>query len=63
MQAAAFKVVCPYEIGDEIITENSGIQVITDIVTIHSLKTGRAEFQYELNNSGQYVKFRRSENE
>lgn len=62
MQKAAFLAHCPYEIGDKLeiamidgmaITEYPGslgnaLMTITDIITQHSLKSGRVTFIYEL---------------
>lgn len=57
MMQAQFKVRCPFQINDRVVLVNNQTAVITDILTIHSLKTGNTEFQYELDNSGRYVKF------
>ena len=57
MIQAKFNVRCPYQLNDKVILENEQTAVITDIMTVYSLKSGKAEFQYELNNSGQYVRF------
>lgn len=51
MQKAAFMVVCPFELGDSILKEGTS-KTITDILTVHSLKTGQVVFLYELDNSG-----------
>ena len=51
MQKAAFMAVCPFELGDSILKEGTS-KTITDILTVHSLKTGRVVFLYELDNSG-----------
>lgn len=65
MKKAGFAAVSPFEIGDRI--QCGGKQtVITDILTIHSFKTGRVSFQYEFDNSGKYQQisgqFRRAGN-
>lgn len=51
MQQAAFMAICPFELGDSIL-KNGTCKTITDILTVHSLKTGRVAFLYELDNSG-----------
>lgn len=62
MQAAVFKAHCPYELGDRVevalvdgmaITgyprhAGTALMQITDILTIHSLKTNTVTFLYEL---------------
>jgi len=45
MQKAAFMAVCPFELGDSILKEGTS-KTITDILTVHSLKTGRVVFLY-----------------
>jgi len=55
MQKAAFMAVCPFELGDSILKEGTS-KTITDILTVHSLKTGRVVFLYELDNSGHQEK-------
>lgn len=77
MKMAAFKVVCPLEIGDKVaIKEMQGkekeayylpdgaivvlqsntvaVHTITDIATLHFLKSGEVSFMYELDGSGRY---------
>lgn len=46
MQLAAFKAVCPFEIGDTVI-DRDGSRVITDILAVHSIKTGTVRFMFE----------------
>ena len=58
MKYAAFKAVCPYEIGDKIKViqeEREEVHTITDIVCMHYLKTGAVQFLFELDNSGKLV--------
>ncbi len=69
MQMAVFNARCPYEIGDRIkvlkpATEdrrrNGEIYMIefaaiTDIACTHFLKTGKVQFMYELDGSGEYI--------
>ena len=74
MKMAAFNAVCPYEIGDKIVTlpktaavgptemvlnlgmlQGAAIHTITDIACTHYIKTGKIEFTFELNNSGEYI--------
>lgn len=62
MNVAAFNAVCPFEIGDKVIFNSGDINVkdihtITDIMTVHKLKSGTVEFLYELDNDRRYVKF------
>lgn len=55
MQVAVFNAKCPFEIGDRIEDRRTGaVRTITDIACIHYIKTGKVEFRYELNGSGQY---------
>ena len=57
MQKAAFMAVCPFELGDTILKD--GIRkTVTDILTVHSLKTGQVVFLYELGNSGHQEQIR-----
>lgn len=51
MRKAAFMAVCPFELGDSIL-KNGTRKTITDILVVHSLKTGQVIFLYELDNSG-----------
>lgn len=53
MQKAGFVAVCPFEIGD-VLVFGSRVEKITDILAIHSLKTGKVNFRYEFNGSGEY---------
>jgi len=51
MQKIAFKVKCPYEIGDRVQFEKCGnkkVMEVTDIITEVSAKTGRITFILEL---------------
>lgn len=55
MQVAAFNAKCPFEIGDRIEDRRTGaVRTITDIACIHYIKTGKVEFRYEFDGSGQY---------
>lgn len=51
MQKAGFIATCPFELGD-CIQQGDTWAVITDIIAVHSLKTGQVHFLFELNNSG-----------
>lgn len=68
MKFAAFNATCPYEIGDKIVIRHidpvcaipsiatrDEVRTITDISCTHYLKTGKIEFRYELDNSGEYI--------
>lgn len=58
MRIAAFRAMCPYEIGDKIKTRQNGreeVHTITDIVCAHYLKSNQVEFLFELDNSGRLV--------
>lgn len=57
MQKAAFMAVCPFELGDTILKDNTR-KTVTDILTVHSLKTGQVVFLYELDNSGHQERIR-----
>ena len=57
MKYAEFNAVCPFEIGDEVMVQGKGAAIITDILCIHSIKTGLVEFRYEFNESGKYFIF------
>lgn len=57
MQVAEFQAQCPYEVGDKIVLADHTLAEITDIVITYSFKRNKSEFRYELNNSGQYVRF------
>lgn len=49
MQIAEFKGFCPYEIGDKVILQTFGyIKTIRDIRTIHYLKSGKTEFEFQM---------------
>lgn len=76
MKMAAFRVICPLEIGDTVFVADGKKEAfyvrqqekprqitivgpvsahkVTDIATIHYLKTGKASFTYELDGSGEY---------
>ena len=52
----AFNARCPFEIGDKVVVDKAiGYVTITDIICIHFLKSGKIEFRYEFNESGNYV--------
>lgn len=56
MKHAVFNAYCPFEIGDKVIIGETGEKVtITDIIAIHSVKTGVVKFAYEFNNDGRMV--------
>lgn len=51
MVKAKFKAVCPYELGDKIEFKKGDkvhTMTITDILTEHSVKTGKVKFRLEL---------------
>lgn len=68
MKLAAFNAVCPYEIGDKIVTGReihppelafkfpAAVRTITDIVCQYSAQTGEAVFLYELDGRGPLVR-------
>lgn len=53
MQKAGFVAVSRFEIGDRIMCGERAA-VITDILAVHSVKTGQVHFLYEFGNSGKY---------
>lgn len=55
MKFAAFNARCPYELGDKIRDTEGKEHTITDIVSLHSMKTMTVRFVYELDNSGKAV--------
>lgn len=55
MKKAEFIAVCPYEIGDKVY-KDSRWRTITDICTLHFVKTGYVKFIYEFDSSGIYEK-------
>lgn len=57
MKVAEFKARCPYEVGDKILFADHTLAVITDIMVTYSYRNKKAEFRYELNCNGQYVRF------
>lgn len=57
MKIAQFQARCPYEVGDKIIFADHTLAVITDIMITYSCREKKAEFRYELNDSGEYVRF------
>lgn len=60
MKIAAFRAMCPYEIGDKIRTRQNGreeVHTITDIICTHYLKSNIVEFLFELDGSGKIVHF------
>lgn len=57
MKMAIFNARCPFEIGDKVIDGGTGRKkTITDIVCMHYVRSGRVEFLFELDNSGNLVK-------
>ena len=56
MKKAGFVAVCPFEIGDVIMCGSQAVE-ITDIMALHSLKTGKVTVRYEFNGSGVYQPF------
>ena len=59
MKYSSFNATCPYEIGDRFNDMARGTShTITDIVCVHYVKSGRVEFAYELDNSGEYAVIR-----
>lgn len=57
MQVAEIKARCPYEVGDKIVFADHTLAQITDIMVTYSYREKKAEFRYELNGNGQYVRF------
>lgn len=56
MKTTAFSATCPFEIGDKIRVAVTGVQrTITDIACVHYVKSGKIDFLYELDNSGNFV--------
>jgi hypothetical protein len=56
MQFSAFTARCPYEIGDKIKDISGNVFEITDIASVHYLKSQLVEFLYEFDNTGKYKK-------
>ena len=66
MQITAFNATCPFMIGDRVYVVGSRMarqeddratHTITDIACTHFLKNRKIVFSYELDNSGQYLRF------
>lgn len=55
MQLSVFRAWSPYEVGDQITSEDGQVHIITDIVALHSIKMGKVTFAYELDGSGNLV--------
>ncbi len=53
MKFAKFSAVCPMEIGDQIIVDGI-VHTVTDIACTHYVWSGRVEFRFELDGSGNY---------
>lgn len=63
MKMAIFNARCPFEIGDKVIDGGTGRKrTITDIVCMHYVRSGRVEFLFELDHSGNLVKILSEEN-
>lgn len=57
MKMAIFNARCPFEIGDRVMYRGTGkTKTITDIVCMHYVRSGRVEFLFELDNSGDFIK-------
>ena len=55
MITAQFNAYCPLEIGDKIRDTAGEVHTITDIACVHYVRTGKIEFRFELDRSGQYA--------
>lgn len=55
MITAQFNAYCPLEIGDKIRDTAGEVHTITDIACVHYVRTGKVEFRFELDRSGQYA--------
>lgn len=55
MVQAQFSAFCPLEIGDELRDTSGKVHTITDIACVHYVRTGKVEFRFELDRSGQYA--------
>ena len=55
MVQAQFRAFCPFEIGDELRDTSGKVHTITDIACVHYVRTGKVEFRFELDRSGQYA--------
>lgn len=55
MKFTAFNARCPYELGDRFNGTDGQVHTITDIVTLHSVKTMSVRFVYELDGNGKLV--------
>ena len=55
MIKAQFSAFCPLEIGDKIRDTTGKLHTITDIACVHYVRTGKVEFRFELDRSGQYA--------
>jgi hypothetical protein len=54
MQISYFEARCPFEIGDHV-TVNNIVCEITDIVCMNFIRSGKVDFRFELDCSGEYV--------
>jgi hypothetical protein len=64
MKLVGFNAQCPFEIGDKVLVEGENkYATITDICCLHFIKTGRIEFRYEFNESGNYCLLKKKEAE
>ena len=63
MEFAAFNARCPYELGDKIKGTDGKIHTITDIIALHSLKTMKVQFVYELDDNGKWMGLRQKPQE
>lgn len=57
MQVAEIKARCPYKVGDKLVLVDHTLAEITDIMITYSFIRNKSEFRYELDHSGQYVRF------
>lgn len=56
MQFAEFKGFCPYEIGDKVMTKYAAFaRTIRDIRTIHYLKSGKTEFEFQMEDCSEWI--------
>ncbi|KLU66339.1 hypothetical protein DEAC_c17380 [Desulfosporosinus acididurans] len=54
MQLAAFKAVCDIELGDKVRFASTIIAEVIDIRTLHYLRSGKVEFEFELSHMPGY---------
>lgn len=55
MKERHFTAVCSAEIGDKFRDTNGASHTITDIAAVHYVSSGKVEFLFELDSSGNFV--------